>query len=134
MIIPADERKSFYCNVVQAIIAALGSLTIVIIGYKIYRVVKRASGAKIKLNDKYMLVMVLFMALELLSKCMFLIFDAITVVNSFYLNHLILLYTFPLLPVFLLMIACTINARNWVHFYIRISEAAYMSKLSPQDK
>ena len=134
MIIGPDERKPFYCNVVQAIIAALGSLTIVIIGYKIYKVVKRASGAKIKLNDKYMLVMVLFMALELFSKCIFHVFNAITVLNSFYWNHPILSYILLLLPVFLLMIACTINARNWVHFYIRISEAAYMSRLSPQDK
>ena len=77
-----------------------------------------------------MLVMVVFMALELLSKCIFHACNAATVLNDFYWNHLKLLYTLSVLPVFLMMIACTINARNWVHFYIRISEAAYMSKLN----
>ena len=90
---------------------------------------KQSSGSKIKTNDKYMLVMVLFMALELFSKCIFHAFNADTVITGFYWNHLIVLYTLEILAVFLLGVACTINTRNWVHFYIRICEAANMNKL-----
>jgi hypothetical protein len=80
-----------------------------------------------------MLVMVLFMALELVSKSIFHSFNAMTVLNHFLFNHKVFLYVISLLPVFLLGIACTINARNWVHFYIRINEAAYMSQININD-
>ena len=123
-----DDRFPFYSNLSLAIIAGLGSIFISLIGYKIYKVVLRVNkNGKIKPNDTYMLIMVLFMALELASKCIFHAFNAETVINNFFFNHMVFMYISSIMPVFLLGIACTINARNWVHFYIRISEAAYMS-------
>ena len=73
--------------------------------------------------------MVLFMGLELFTDCMFSVFNILTNTNNFFGKHLILEYILAKFAVLFQLIACTINTRNWVHFYIRISEAANMNKI-----
>ena len=132
--IEPNDRLPFYSNLSQSIIALLGSILIGLLGLKIYNIIKRQTKSEsIKPNDMYMLVMIALMSLELLSKCLFHAFNAETVFNGFLFHHMALLYFISIIPVYLLGLACTINLRNWVHFYIRISEAAYMSQINMSD-
>ena len=80
---------------------------------------------KIKLNDKYMLIMIVFMSLELFAKCLFYSLNAYTIISSFYWNHLIVLYTISILPVFLLFIACKSETPKEVVLNNEIDSVSY---------
>lgn len=92
------------------------------IGYKVYKIVK--------FNDKVILLMVTLLNLDLMAKCLF------YVLNGYQMysmtpeeqqkgpNAAMIVAMF--LPVLLLSLAVSINLRNWMYYFVKIGEMAYI--------
>ena len=78
-----------------------------------------------------MLVMVIFMALVMISKCIWHTFNAYNALHpDYWPSHMIAYNIISFLPSSMLSIACSINVRNWIYYFLRIKEAAYARKTS----
>ena len=99
------------------------SLAILIIGNKILKVVRESTNKDkgISKNDKYMLAMIIFILLSILSnlaRSLFIIFaESSADSDIFYSNHLVTFSIIWNMGAFMLSIACALNARNWIYFY-----------------
>jgi hypothetical protein len=104
--------------------SAIVTSVIVIFGIYIVTLIKKTtiSIRKIKQNDKFMLSVILFLAITfgmLFSVNLILILMDLKILKmskAFVAINMITPYFF--------MVACTLNARNWAQFYLQIKEAA----------
>jgi len=92
------------------------------IGRRVYKIVK--------LKDKAMLGMIMFLNLELISKIMFYAINANGVSpkhrdDDDYEINPVLSITTLVMPVQFLSIAIIINLRNWIYYHIKIGEMAF---------
>ena len=75
--------------------------------------------------------MVIFMALVMIFKCIWHAFNAYNALHpNYWQRHLVAYNILSFLPSSMLSIACSINVRNWIFYFIRIKEAAYARKRS----
>lgn len=76
-----------------------------------------------------MLAMIVFMALVMISKCIYHSFNAYNAKHTtFWDDNQVLFNILSFLPNDMLSIACSINVRNWMYYFIKIKEAAYARK------
>lgn len=111
-------------SIIMDCTSAIVTSVIVIFGIYIVTLIKKTtiSIRKIKQNDKFMLSVILFLAITfgmLFSVNLILILMDLKILKmskAFVAINMITPYFF--------MVACTLNARNWAQFYLQIKEAA----------
>ena len=75
--------------------------------------------------------MIIFMVLVMVSKCIWHAFNAYNALHPDYWHSNPILYNvLGFIPSSMLSIACSINVRNWIFYFIRIKEAAFARKRS----
>ena len=111
---------------------------IIIFGYKVYHIVLKSSAkfGKISYNDKYTLVMIIFMTLVMVTRCIYHSVNAMAnnSQSGFWNNHVRMDNILQFLPVAMMSMTCSINVRNWIHYFIKIKEAAYARKREEYDE
>ena len=76
-----------------------------------------------------MLTMIVFMILVMITKSIYHAFNAYNALhNDFWKEHIRMNDILKFLPIAMMSMTCSINVRNWIHYYIKIKEIAYARK------
>ena len=123
-----DWRDKFkiLSNVAISIWSIVWAVILTIFGFKVYKII-RMKRLKIYYNDMLVLLVIFLFILALIFYSIFFILDAYTIQTYFFWKHITILTICSLSPVYFLLIACMINVRNWIHFYLNIQEASFIT-------
>jgi uncharacterized membrane protein len=131
---------NYIVNIILSLLCCILMIFFIFFGRKVYQIVK--------LNDKMMLLMIFFLTLDLACKYLFLYFTIYpnTAKLAFFIMNVFEFRPRPntdnsdeggfkqsiinimiVLPVGFFSLAVVINLRNWIYYYIKIGEMAFLN-------
>jgi heme/copper-type cytochrome/quinol oxidase subunit 2 len=109
-----EQKIQLIMLIVMTIISGIVFVVIVVLGLYIISIIKKSTNSirKIKQNDKFMLCVILFLALTfgtLFLDSFLNLFEKLKILPPLTKFTIFVTFTSP----YFFMIACTLNARNW---------------------